>query len=91
MSGNKNSGRLRSSKDALLISKLDNVINSEDAILKLKQFIEDGNFKALQLYLAYRFGSPKRQIEIEAQNPEQPLFDLIPKIVFTHRKPEDEE
>jgi hypothetical protein len=59
MSGNKNSGRLRSSKDALLISKLDNVINSEDAILKLKQFIEDGNFKALQLYLAIVLGVPK--------------------------------
>jgi hypothetical protein len=86
MAGNKNSGRKSSSDEELLISKLDNIIDSNEAILKLKELINDGSFRGLQLYLHYRFGSPKKQIEISSQNKEQPIFGLLPTINFTHRE-----
>ena len=84
MSGNRNSGRKSSSDEELLISKLDNIIDSDEAILRLKELINEGSFRALQLYMHYRFGSPKKQIEISSQNEEQPLF--MPTIKFTHRE-----
>ena len=83
MAGNKNSGRKSSSDEKILISKLDNIINSDEAILRLKELINEGSFRALQLYMHYRFGSPKKQIEI-SQNEEQPIF--MPTIKFTHRE-----
>ena len=84
MAGNKNSGRKSSSDEKILISKLDNIINSDEAILRLKELINEGSFRALQLYMHYRFGSPKKQIEISSQNEEQPIF--MPTIKFTHRE-----
>tara|TARA_R110002050_G_scaffold13541_6_gene43335 strand:- start:2790 stop:3080 length:291 start_codon:yes stop_codon:yes gene_type:complete len=61
--GNKNAGRKPKVEELKFISKLDNIINSEDAIKKLKEFIENDNFPALKLYLEYRFGKPKEVVE----------------------------
>ena len=61
--GNKNAGRKPKVDELKFISKLDNIIDSEDAIKKLKEFIENDNFPALKLYLEYRFGKPKEGVE----------------------------
>jgi hypothetical protein len=39
------------------------VIKSDEAIKMLKDLIKDGNFNALKLYLEYRFGKPKENVE----------------------------
>jgi len=85
MAGNKNSGRKSSSDEELLISKLDNIINSDDVIRKLAKQIEDGSFRAIQLYFSYKWGSPKKIIEVQSSE-EQPIFGLLPTINFTHRE-----
>lgn len=56
-------GRKPKADELKFISKLDNIIDSDDAIKKLKQLIQDDNFNALKLYLEYRFGKPKEVIE----------------------------
>jgi recombinational DNA repair protein RecR len=56
-------GRKTKADELKFISKLDNIIDSDDAIKKLKQLIQDDNFNALKLYLEYRFGKPKEVIE----------------------------
>lgn len=59
----KGAGRKPKADELKFISKLDNIIDSDDAIKKLKQLIQDDNFNALKLYLEYRFGKPKEVIE----------------------------
>ena len=85
MAGNKNSGRKSSKDEEILISKLDNIINSDDVIRKLAKQIEDGSFRAIQLYFSYKWGSPKKIIEVQSSE-EQPIFGLLPTINFTHRE-----
>jgi len=50
MAGNSSSGRKSRTDEELLVSRLDSIINSEDAIMKLKEMIEKGSFRGLQLY-----------------------------------------
>ena len=50
-------------------------IDKDDAIKKLKSKIDDGDFKALQMYFNYMYGKPKETKDISI-NTEQPLFDL---------------
>ena len=76
MAGNSSSGRKSRTDEELLVSRLDSIINSEDAIMKLKEMIEKGSFRGLQLYFHYRFGSPKKQIEVSTPAPEMPLFNI---------------
>jgi hypothetical protein len=59
----KGAGRKPKVEELKFISKLDNIIDSEDAIKKLKEFIDNDNFPALKLYLEYRFGKPKEVVE----------------------------
>jgi len=56
-------GRKPKEKELKIIERLDNVIESEDAIKSLKQLIKDNNFNAIKLYFEYRFGKPKETIE----------------------------
>ena len=56
-------GRKPKVEELKFIEKLDNIIDSEAAIKKLKQLIIDDNFNALKLYIEYRFGKPKETIE----------------------------
>ncbi len=58
-----NAGRKPKADELRLIEKLDNIINQDDVIEKLKDLIKDGNFNALKLYMEYRFGKPKEVIE----------------------------
>tara|TARA_B100000787_G_C16121771_1_gene263037 strand:- start:434 stop:691 length:258 start_codon:yes stop_codon:yes gene_type:complete len=84
MAGNKNSGRKSSSDEELLISKLDSIINSDDVIRDLAKQINDGNFRAIQLYFSYKWGNPKKIIEVQSLE-EQPIFN-IPTINFVKTK-----
>lgn len=60
--GNKG-GRKPKDVELKFIEKLDNIIDSDIAIEKLKQLIKDDNFPALKLYIEYRFGKPKEVVE----------------------------
>lgn len=70
-----NAGRKPKTEELLLVSKLDTIISSDDAIKKLKQLIEDGNFPALKLYMEYRFGKPKETVENINHNFNEELTD----------------
>jgi hypothetical protein len=61
--GNKNAGRKPKVDELKFVEKLDNIINSDEAIEKLLELIHASNFNALKLYLEYRFGKPKETIE----------------------------
>lgn len=73
--GNKNAGRKPKSEEMKLIESLDKHINRSDVILKLKEMIDDGDFKAIQLYMNYLYGKPKETKDIKLTN-EMPLFEL---------------
>lgn len=60
--GNKG-GRPPKADELKFIEKLDNIIDSDEAIQKLKEMIKDNNFPALRLYIEYRFGKPKETVE----------------------------
>lgn len=57
-------GRKPKIDEIKLIERLDNVIDSDVAISKLKGLINDSNFNAIKLYFEYRFGKPKDSIDI---------------------------
>tara|TARA_R110002012_G_scaffold130030_2_gene282477 strand:- start:383 stop:673 length:291 start_codon:yes stop_codon:yes gene_type:complete len=56
-------GRKPKADEIKLIERLDRIINEDEAIEKLKELIQEGNFNALKLYMEYRFGKPKETIE----------------------------
>ena len=68
-------GRKSKSEEMQLIEMLNKHIDKDDAIKKLKSKIDDGDFKALQMYFNYMYGKPKETKDISI-NTEQPLFDL---------------
>ena len=56
-------GRKPKIDELAFIEKLDNIINSDEAIKKLKDLISEDNFPALKLYMEYRFGKPKETVQ----------------------------
>lgn len=68
-------GRKSKSEEMHLIERLNKHIDSDDAIKKLKAMIDEGDFKALQLYMNYMYGKPKETKDVTI-NAEQPLFNL---------------
>tara|TARA_R100000544_G_C2220445_1_gene57211 strand:- start:706 stop:945 length:240 start_codon:yes stop_codon:yes gene_type:complete len=68
-------GRKPKAEEMKLIENLDKHIKREEVILKLKELIDDGDFKAIQLYMNYLYGKPKETKDIKLTN-EMPLFDL---------------
>ena len=65
---NRGAGRKPKSEEIALIEKLDKVIDPFKAIEKLDTLIDKGDFKAIQLYLNYRFGRPKDKVDITSGN-----------------------
>lgn len=59
----KGAGRKPKADELKFIQKLDNIIDSDEAIKKLKSLIEADNFPALKLYIEYRYGKPKETVE----------------------------
>ena len=68
-------GRKSKSEEMQLIEMLNKHIDKDDAIKKLKAKIDEGDFKALQMYMNYMYGKPKEHKTVDLQS-EQPLFDL---------------
>jgi len=68
-------GRKSKSEEMQLIEMLNKHIDKDEAIQKLKAKIDEGDFKALQMYMNYMYGKPKETKDVTI-NAEQPLFDL---------------
>ena len=68
-------GRKSKSEEMQLVEMLNKHIDKDEAIVKLKLMIDEGDFKAIQLYMNYMYGKPKETKDISISS-EQPLFDL---------------
>ena len=68
-------GRKSKAEEMQLIELLNTHIDKDSVILKLKQFIDEDNLKALEIYLAYMYGKPKETKDVTITS-EQPLFNL---------------
>ena len=66
-------GRNPKTQEKELIEKLDNIINNEEVIKKLKHLIDKGDMRALNLYMGYRYGKPRETKDISI-NEDMPLF-----------------
>ena len=66
-------GRKPKAQEKELIEKLDNIIDKEEVIKKLKELIGEGDIRALNLYMGYRYGKPKETKDIHI-NEDVPLF-----------------
>ena len=66
-------GRKPKTQEKELIEKLDNIINNEEVIKKLKHLIDKGDMRALNLYMGYRYGKPRETKDISI-NDDQPIF-----------------
>jgi hypothetical protein len=73
--GHKTAGRKSKAEEMQLIEMLNAHIDKDEAIKKLKLMIDEGDFKAIQLYMNYMYGKPKETKDISITS-EQPLFDL---------------
>jgi len=73
--GHKTAGRKSKAEEMQLIEMLNAHIDKDEAIKKLKAMIDEGDFKAIQLYMNYMYGKPKETKDISITS-EQPLFDL---------------
>ena len=90
MDGRKNNGGARvgagrpaKADEAKLIERLDNIIDSDDVIKELLSLVKEGDFRAIQLYMNYRWGKPSEKMDITTNG-----SDLnIPVISF--RKSDD--
>lgn len=68
-------GRKGKAEEMQLIEMLNKHIDKDEAIQKLKAMIDEGDFKALQLYMNYLYGKPKETKDVTI-NAEQPLFNI---------------
>jgi len=69
-----NAGRKRKSEEQNLIERLDDLIEQDEVISQLKELAVSGDFRAIQLYMAYRYGRPvERQITMTQ---EVPIIDM---------------
>jgi hypothetical protein len=71
-------GRKPKDQEQSLIEALDRIVDGDKAIEVLKQLIGEGDIRALQLYLNYRYGKPKESVDV-TQFVEQPLFEDVPE------------
>jgi hypothetical protein len=72
--GNKG-GRPSKSEEMQLIEKLNQHIDNDKVIQILKDKIEEGDFKALTLYMHYYYGKPVETKNISVTE-DKPIFDL---------------
>lgn len=80
----KGAGRKPKADEVAFIERLDNVIDSEDAIKQMHALILEGNFNAIKLYLEYRFGKPKDSVDITSNGDTLNFKELIK---FGYTKP----
>jgi hypothetical protein len=68
-------GRKAKAEEMQLIERLNEHIDSDEVILKLKGMIDEGDFKALQLYMNYMYGKPRETKDVTVTG-DLPIFDL---------------
>lgn len=56
-------GRKPKADEVKFLERLDNIIDKDEAVEKLKELIDEGNMQAIKLYFEYRYGKPKEVIE----------------------------
>ena len=56
-------GRKPKAEEIKLIEKLDKIIDQDEAIELLNKMAKE-DFRALQLYLSYRWGKPKERVDV---------------------------
>jgi len=70
-------GRKPKADELKLIERLDNIIDGDNAINKLNDLIEDGNFNAIKLYLEYRYGKPKESLDVTSDGETLSFNELL--------------
>ena len=85
--GNKGGGRKSKEVENKLIENLDNLIDSEDVILKLKELIDEGNFNSIKYYFERRFGKVTDVVETHNTNSD---FDIKDIFQFEPKKRDEE-
>jgi len=60
-------GRKPKADELKIIEKMDLAIDADNVLIKLKELIEKGNLQAIKLYLQYRYGQPKEQIDVTTE------------------------
>ena len=68
-------GRKPKADEIKLIERLDEHIDSEKVFDTLEGLIEEGNMKAIQLYMNYRFGKPRETVNMSVTQ-ETPIINL---------------
>ncbi len=77
-------GRKPKADEIKLIERLDNIIDSDDAIKQMLSLIQDGNLQAIKLYMEYRFGKPKESLDVTS-NQETISIPLV-KFITTNER-----
>ena len=73
-----NAGRKSKSDEMRLISRLDSIIDSDQAITVLRDMIVvERDVQAVKLYMQYRFGNPSNKIELETTTIDIPTITFM--------------
>ena len=59
-------GRKPKADEAKLVERLDAIIDSNEALSQLGKLVANGDMRAIQLYLSYRYGKPKESMDINS-------------------------
>lgn len=71
-----NSGRLNKEESEKLVTRLKKM--EEDAFKALHAGVKSGEFLYVKLYMEYRFGKPKEQLDITSGGNELQQWTMIP-------------
>ena len=77
-----NDRRLLAKSEALgLIEQMDDRLPSDKVLDKLASLVNEGDFQAIKLWLSYRFGQPKQNIDHTTQGEKinQPQITVLSK------------
>lgn len=68
-------GRPSKKEEFKLIEQLDKHIDQDKVLRVLNQMIDEGEYKAVQLYLQYYYGRPKETKDVTIKG-DTPMFNL---------------
>ena len=68
-------GRKPKADEIKLIETLDKHIDANKVFDVLEGLVNEGNIKAIQIYMNYRFGKPKETVDMNVMQ-DRPIFNL---------------
>ena len=68
-------GRKPKADEIQLIETLDRHIDAEKVFDTLEGLVAEGNIRAIQIYMNYRFGKPKETVEMNIREP-RPIIQV---------------